>query len=512
MRRIILSFILGSAAVALVVACSGQGRAGAETKAEAAANGIYREASAAAPAPAVEVPVGPSLAPLIERLKSAVVNISTTTLVKNPHGRGFGRGDPFERFFGVPNPDGPEGGQGGPGGMKGQGLGSGFILNQQGLILTNFHVVKDATDIHVRLTDNTEYVAHVVGKDAATDVALIQLNAPPKNLPTVVLGDSDQLRQGDFVVAMGSPFGLRETATLGIVSAKHRAGVSQGTSSYDDFLQTDAAINPGNSGGPLFNLRGEVVGINTAIVSPQIGSGIGFAVPINLAKSLLPQLQAKGKVVRGYLGVAVGDLSPDLIKAFGLSAGAKGALVQQVVPKQPAAKAGIEAGDVVLSVNGRPVDSAGSLTRTVALVPPGDKVTLVVLRRGAEKSFTFPVAQRPDELAQADGEEAEEPGSGEGAKSPKLGVRLQPLTPELASQLKLEGDQGVLVADVTEGGPADRAGLTRGDLILEVNRRPVTSPADVGAVIAKLKDGDVALLRIRRATGAFFLAVPVGGR
>jgi serine protease Do len=509
MRRLVLSFVLTTAAIALVVACTGQGRAGAETKGTgAAASAIFSEASAAAPAAAAEVPLGGSLAPLIERLKPAVVNINTTTLVKSPHGRGFRGGDPFERFFGMPGPDGGDGGPGG--GMKGQGLGSGFILNGEGLILTNNHVVKDATDIHVRLTDNTEYAAKVIGKDAATDVALIQILAPPKNLPTVVLGDSDQLRQGDFVVAMGSPFGLRETATLGIVSAKHRAGVSQG-GSYDDFLQTDAAINPGNSGGPLFNLRGEVVGINTAIVSPQIGSGIGFAVPINLAKSLLPQLQAKGKVVRGYLGVAVGELTPDLVKAFGLPASAKGALVQQVVPKQPAAKAGLEPGDVVLSVNGRPIESSGALTRQVALVPPGEKVTLVVLRKGAEKTFTFPVAQRPDELVRADGDEPEEKG-GEADKSPKLGVRLQALTPELAKQLKVDGDQGVLVADVTDGGPADRAGLQRGDLLLEVDRRAVTSPADVAGIIGKLKDGEVVLLRIRRGDGAFFLAMPVGGR
>ncbi|HET8732404.1 MAG TPA: trypsin-like peptidase domain-containing protein, partial [Anaeromyxobacteraceae bacterium] len=308
MRRTILSFLVASAAVALVVACTGQGRAGADTKgADAAAGAIFKEAVAAAPA--AEVPAGQSLAPLIERLKPAVVNISTTTLVRNPH-RGPGRGaDPFERFFG-PQPDGPDGG-----GLRGQGLGSGFILNADGLILTNHHVIANATDIRVRLADNTEYVAKVIGKDAATDVALIKLNTPPKGLVPVVLGDSDAIRQGDFVVALGSPFGLRETATLGIISAKHRGGVNSGNP-YDDFLQTDAAINSGNSGGPLFNLRGEVVGINTAIVSPQIGSGIGFAVPINMAKALLPQLQAKGRVTRGYLGVSVGDLTPDLQRAF----------------------------------------------------------------------------------------------------------------------------------------------------------------------------------------------------
>ncbi len=506
MRRTVVSFLAASAAIALVVACSGQGRATADSKVaesravEGSSQPLFREAASAAPA--AEVPMGNSLAPLIDRLKPAVVNISTTTMTRTQHGRNPGRGgDPLERFFGQPMPDGPEG-------QRGQGLGSGFILNAEGMILTNHHVIKDATDIRVRLTDNTEYVAKVVGKDAATDVALIKLTNPPKGLPTVVLGDSDVLRQGDFVLALGSPFGLRETATLGIVSAKHRGGVNSGNP-YDDFLQTDAAINPGNSGGPLFNLKGEVIGINTAIVSPQIGSGIGFAVPINMAKSLLPQLQSKGRVTRGYLGVAVGDLTPDLQKAFALPPGTKGALVQQVVPKQPAATAGLEPGDVILSLDGKPLDSGGALTRGVALIPPGQKVTLVVLRGGKQKTFTFPVAQRPDELAQAGDSEG---GVEDGGKAPKLGVRLQPLTPDLAKQLGLEGDSGVLVADVTEGGPADRAGLARGDLILEVNRRPVRKPAEVGEIISKLADGELVLMRVRRGDGAIFLAVPLGGR
>jgi serine protease Do len=509
MRRIVVSFAVVASLVALVVACSGQDRAGAATQGAAgASSALFKEASAAAPAAAAEVPIGASLAPLIERLKPAVVNVNTTTLVKNPHGRMFGA-DPFGRRFGVPSPDDGEEGPGG-GGMKGQGLGSGFILNAEGLILTNNHVVKDATDIHVRLSDNTEYAAKVVGKDAATDVALIQIVSPPKSLPVVTLGDSDVLRQGDFVVAIGSPFGLRETATLGIVSAKHRAGVGQG-GSYDDFIQTDAAINSGNSGGPLFNLRGEVVGINTAIVSPQIGSGIGFAVPINLAKSLLPQLKAKGRVVRGYMGVAVSELTPDLAKAFALPPGTKGALIQNVRPKEPAAKAGIEPGDLVTRVNGKPVESSGDLTRQVALVPPGEKVEITVLRKGSEKSFTFPVANRPDDLVRADGDEPAEQGT-EASKSPKLGVKLQALTPELAKQLKVDGDEGVVVADVTADGPADRAGVARGDLILEVNRKPVASANDVVAAVGKLKDGDIVLLRVRRGDSALFVTVPVGGR
>ena len=504
MRRTILSFLAAFAAIAVIVACTGQGRAGADTSgAGAASSAVLQEATAAAPLPAVEVPLGSSLAPLIERLKASVVNVSTTTLVKAPRRGRVPGGDPFG-LFGQP----PDGGDGG--GLRGQGLGSGFIISADGLILTNHHVVANATDIRVRLTDNSEYVAKVIGKDAATDVALIKLNTPPKGLVPVVLGDSDALRQGDFALALGSPFGLRETATLGIISAKHRGGVNS-LNPFDDFLQTDAAINSGNSGGPLFNLRGEVVGINTAIVSPQIGSGIGFAVPINMAKALLPQLQAKGRITRGYLGVSVGDLTPDLVKAFGLPAGAKGALVQQVVPKQPAAKAGVEAGDVIVSVNGKAVDTSGALTRSVSLIPPGEKVTLVLLRKGSEKSLTFPVAQRPDEPADGEGGEGEEPG-GDGAKSPKLGVRLQELTPELAKQLGVEGDQGVLVADVTDGGPAAREGLARGDVIVEVARKPVVRPSEVSDALKPLKDGDLLLLRVRRGDRSFFMTIPVGGR
>ena len=305
-------------------ATEGQGASpGAPAAGKASDGPLFREAAStvAAPAPEAQVPTA-SLAPLIERLKPAVVNISTTTIVKHPRTqtfrRGPGQGDPFEdffeRYFGRPAPEGP----GAPQEFRGQSLGSGFILNAEGYILTNNHVVKDATDIIVRLSDGRDYKADVVGKDPLTDVALIKLANPPSGLPTVVLGDSDALRQGDFVLALGSPLGLRDTATLGIVSAKHRAGINP-VGTYDDFIQTDAAINPGNSGGPLFNLRGEVVGINTAIVRPDIGQGIGFAVPISLAKSLLPQLREKGKVTRGFLGVSVGDLTPDLAQGFGFS-------------------------------------------------------------------------------------------------------------------------------------------------------------------------------------------------
>ena len=316
------------------------------------------------------------------------------------------------------------------------------------------------------------------------------------------------------MLALGSPLGLRDTATLGIVSAKHRSGINPG-GTYDDFIQTDAAINPGNSGGPLFNLRGEVIGINTAIVRPDVGQGIGFAVPIDLAKSLLPQLREKGKVTRGYLGVQVGDLTPDLAQAFGLAVGTKGALVQNVVPRGPAAKAGVQPGDLVVALNGKPVESAGQLTRSIALVPPGEQVKLDVLRKGGEKKqLAFKVAQRPEDEGQAAaGGKDEEGGGGEQAnKSPKLGVSLAPLTPQIARQLGVPAEEGVVVADVVEGGPAQRAGIRQGDVVVEVNRQPAKKVEDVAAALAKLKEGDMALLRIRRGDSALFIAVPVGGR
>jgi len=509
MRRYLLSFLVASTFVAALVACTGRDRAGAEQPARAG-NTLFKEASITVPAaPEAPVPGSTSLAPLIERLKPAVVNISTTTVTKHP--RGLRRGqipDGMERFFGLP----PGAGEA-PDELRGQGLGSGFILNDEGYILTNHHVIKDATDIRVKLADDREYSAKVIGKDPLTDVALIKLSSPPKDLPTVVLGDSDALRQGDFVLALGSPFGLSGTATLGIISAKHRGGVGTG-SPYDDFLQTDAAINPGNSGGPLFNLRGEVVGINTAIISPQIGQGIGFAVPVNLAKSLLPQLKSGGKVVRGYVGVSLSELTPDLAAAFGLPAGTKGALIQQVMPKTPAEKAGLEPGDVVTSLDGKPVESSSGLSRAVALVPPGQSLKLGLVRKGSPKTVSLTVAQRPDDEASIGREDWEEgEASAEGSKSPKLGFKVAPLNPEAARELKLPpGSTGVVVTDLVEGGPAEQAGVARGDLILEVNRQPVSKPGDLVALVGKLKDGDMALLRVKRGPNHAYVAVPVGGR
>jgi len=489
---------------------------------------LFRDAASSAPAPEAQVPMGPSLAPLIDRLRPSVVNISTITVTKHPpvrrpptpprpqRGNG-GSGDDFDEFFerffgGSPGPQ-PEA----PDELKGASLGSGFLLSPEGFVLTNNHVVKDATEIRVRLSDGRDFGAKVVGRDAPTDVALIQLQGAPKDLPpAVVLGDSDQVRQGDFVLAMGSPFGLRDTATLGIVSAKHRAGINA-NATYDDFLQTDAAINPGNSGGPLFNLRGEVVGINTAIVSPQLGQGIGFAVPISLAKALLPQLREKGKVTRGYVGVELADLTPDLLQGFSLKPGTKGALVQSVRPRSPAEKAGVKAGDVIVQLNGKPIDSSGALTRAVALVSPGQTATVAVLRGNDQKQLSIKVGRRPeDEAAIGRGEVPEEDEAEGGPPAVKEGVKLgvgglAALTPELASQLGLDPGEGVVVGNVLPDGPADKANVRRGDVILEIDRAPMRRPEDVKAALGRKKEGDLVLLRIQRGDRATYLTVKLGG-
>jgi len=511
------SFLAAAAIAALACYRPTDAATGAPARGEAP---LFQDAasSSTAPQPEASVPVGPTLAPLIERLRPSVVNISTTTSVKHPqvhrtpHGRGGSDDfdDFFERYFGQRPGQQPEA----PEEFRGSSLGSGFLLSADGYVLTNNHVIKDATDIRVRLSDGREFSAKVVGHDQMTDVALLQLQNVPKDLPPpVVLGDSDALRQGDFVVAMGSPFGLRDTATLGIVSAKHRAGINPG-GTYDDFIQTDAAINPGNSGGPLFNLRGEVVGINTAIVSPQIGQGIGFAVPISLAKALLPQLRERGKVTRGFVGVMVSDLTPDLEQAFNLKPGTKGALVQQVVPKSPAEKAGLKAGDVVTQLNGKPVDSSGTLTRGVALVAPGQVANLTVVRGGEQKQFSIKVTLRPDEEAVAAKGESPEEGPGEATKglAPRLGLAVSSITPDLQGQLGLEEDDGVVVTDVTADGPADHASLRRGDVILELNHQPVHHPEDVTTAVVKLKDNDIVLLRVRRGDQSSFLTLRIGGK
>jgi serine protease Do len=500
MRRFAIASGALAVAVAIALGCS------SETRADTAPQKQLWRDGTGQPAAPVAVPNAASLSPLVKAVKPAVVNISTTTVVKNPHPgmrvpRGGGDDEEAPDFFQFFGPREPRE-------FRGQSLGSGFIINPDGYVLTNNHVVQGATDIKVRLADAREFEAKVVGRDPSTDVALIKLEKAER-LPTVALGDSDGLEQGDFVMALGSPFGFRESVTFGIVSAKDRT-LNTGNP-FDDFIQTDAAINQGNSGGPLFNLKGEVVGINTAIISPQIGQGLGFAVPINVAKSLVPQLLEKGRVARGYLGISVSDLTPDLARGFGVPASSKGAVVQNVLPDSPAAKAGVQAGDVVTGVNGKAVEGSSQLTRAVSSIRPGGKVTLSLVRKGQKRELAATVAQRPDEDRIASGTEPDDQGDRSARRDEKLGIRVQPLGPELARELHVQGDSGVVVVAVTEDGPADKAGIRRGDLILEVSLEPVSSVDELAAAVKKLKPGEVVNLRVRRGNQAVFLPVTVGG-
>ena len=408
-----------------------------------------------------------TVADLVEKLKPAVVNISVTEVVKSggvPQGFNVPGGDEdqlrefWKRFFGNQEPKE----------FKKKGLGSGFIINKDGYIVTNNHVVQKARDITVILNNKEQYPAKIIGTDPKTDVALIKVDAN-KELVSVPLGDSDKLRDGEAVIAIGNPFGLAETVTSGIVSAKGR---TIGAGPYDDFIQTDASINPGNSGGPLMNFHGEVVGINTAIVAT--GQGIGFAVPINMAKEILVQLKEKGKVVRGWLGVSIQEVTPELAKSFGLP-GERGALVSDVVPEGPAEAAGFKRGDVILEVNGKALKDYHELPRMVASMPPGEKATFRVLREGKEIAVTAIVGEMKEEEATKGPETA----------GNRLGLSLQAVTPEIAAELGMKKAEGIVVTNVGPGGLAGEAGMQRGDVILEVEKNKVSSVKEFDEIVRK---------------------------
>ncbi|HVH17255.1 MAG TPA: Do family serine endopeptidase [Myxococcota bacterium] len=451
--------------------------------ATAGAGSFWTDGATAQPIAPVGVPT--TFADLAERVSPGVVNISTKkTVVAHS----------LEDFFPFPFQD-PFGGQGGmpPGERKQQvpSLGTGFVISQDGYIVTNNHVIEDVDSITVRFADGKELPAEIVGRDPKTDIALIRVTTdqPVFALP---LGDSESVRPGEWVVAIGNPFGLEHTVTAGIVSAKHR-NIEQGM--YDDYIQTDAAINPGNSGGPLLNLAGAVIGINTAI-NPRANT-IGFAVPINMAKDILPQLRADGRVTRGWLGVVIQKITPEIAEEFDLDE-PKGALVSKVVPDGPAADAGVEQRDVIRRFDGQPIDDFDDLPRLVARTPVDKKVSIVVIRDGKEKELTTKVgALEEPEIAKAAATAS--PGG-----SSAFGLRVQDLTPELAEQLGLEGNaNGVVVSAVEPGGPAGEAGLRRGDVIVEVDRHEVQ---DSGALEKRLEEtDDRALLLVRRGDSQLYV-------
>jgi serine protease Do len=421
-----------------------------------------------------------SIADLVDAVKDSVVNVDVQAHAPSMEGMPE---DLFERFFGRPEePGGPGTPFGGPQERIQQGEGSGLIIDPKGLILTNNHVVENAIDIRVRLNDGREFEAKVLGRDPLTDLALIKLQGDVRDLPVARLGNSDQVRVGDPVVAIGNPFGLTSSVSAGILSARAR-DIQAGP--YDNFLQTDAAINPGNSGGPLFNMRGEVIGINTAIVGG--GTGIGFAVPSNMATALLPQLQ-KGKIHRGWLGVSVQDLSADLAQALKVPV-RKGAIVTDVQGDTPAAKAGLKTDDVITGIEGTPVESSRALTRDIGFRAPGETVKLTIFRNGQQQQVQVKLGERPDleGLASAPREEQEED------TGRKLGLRLQDVDPRMVPGVK----EGAMIVGVDPGSPADRAGLLPGMVIVEAAGKPVRTPRDFAQLARGAKSGTVLLLRIQ---------------
>jgi len=464
-----------------------------------------------------------SFADLAADLQPAVVNISSSQAAQQRADRGgpetpqFPPGSPFEQFFkdfldrnrpGQPNRRGPSGPEGGPpGGGRATSLGSGFIIDSTGYIVTNNHVIDGADEITVTLTDNTSLKAKLVGKDERVDLALLKVEAD-RPLTAVSFGDSDSARVGDWVLAIGNPFGLGGSVTAGIVSARGR-DIRQGP--YDDFIQTDAAINRGNSGGPLFNMAGQVIGINTAIYSPSGGSvGIGFSVPANLAKSVVAQLREFGHARRGWLGVSIQQVTPDIAESLGLK-DARGALVGRVNEGGPADKAGLKGGDIVLKFNGQDVKEMRTLPRIVAETPVGKAVPLVLWRDGKETTVQAAVGELPDEVQQAStgGAPAAKPRLAEIAG---LGARLSPITDDLRQQFKLGSDQkGVVVTDVTTDGPAAGKGLKPGDVIVEVQQEPVSTPADVVEKMDRYRKQSrkTVLMLVQSGDGLRWVAVPL---
>jgi serine protease Do len=427
----------------------------------------------------------PSFAAIAKRTMPVVVNISTSS---QRSGRG-GSNDPIEEFFNRFFGEAP------PKENSQRSLGSGILISKDGEILTNYHVVRNADTIKVKLADQTEYEGRLVGKDERTDLALIKIRKSGGNLPFARLGSSSQLEVGDWVMAIGNPFGLEHTVTAGIVSAKGRV---IGAGPYDNFIQTDASINPGNSGGPLINGLGEVVGVNSAIFSQSGGNiGIGFAIPIDLAKKVVEQLKKKGRVVRGWLGIRAQDVTPQLASSLGLVRPGEMSLITEVAENSPAAEAGIKTGDVIVEYNGKTVPKSHDFPSVIADTAPGQKVTLRLIREKKEQTVSVKIGELSDDDA---GQPLE-------ARDPEIGLRVQRITPETARRLGLSSTKGVLVVEVQPGSPADQVGLEPADVIREVNQRPVNNVKDFQRSMRPGRRGDRILLLVQRGDNAVFFAL-----
>ncbi|MFN3449889.1 MAG: DegQ family serine endoprotease [Roseococcus sp.] len=479
------------------------------------------QAPAAPEAPAISPPRGApeSFAPLVRTLLPAVVNISTTQTIGGPRANRPDApetpqappGSPFEEFFrdffnrqrppgqqGEAQPNRPQ-----PPQRRAQSLGSGFIIDPAGLVVTNNHVIEGADEINVILQDNTTLRATLVGTDPRTDLALLRVT-PAQPLPAVPWGDSDTAQVGDWVVAIGNPFGLGGTVTAGIVSARGR-DIRQGP--FDDFIQTDAAINRGNSGGPLFNLRGEVIGINTAIYSPTGGSiGIGFSIPSNLARGVVQQLADAGRVRRGWLGVNIQQVTEEIAESLGLRGGARGALIARAIEGGPAAAAGLRSGDVVLRFNNQEVREMRNLPRIVAESAVGAQVPVVVWRDGREETLTVTLGELPSETQQAAATPGQTPRADRPLELSGLGMRVTGLTAETRERFRLRPDQrGVVVTEVAPNSPAAERDIRPGDVIVEVQQERVNTPQE-------LQERRERLRRQGRATALFLIEGPQGQR
>jgi len=438
-----------------------------------------------------------SFAGLVKDASPSVVNVSVEKVTEMAGGNSpfgspspYGQDDPMQdflkRFFGDRMPKK----------FKQKGLGSGFIIDKEGYILTNNHVVEGTDKITVTLNNEKEYDAKIIGRDPKTDIALIKIDAD-LDVEPLKFGDSEEIEVGDWVVAIGSPFGLGHTVTAGIISAKYR---KIGMGAYDDFLQTDASINPGNSGGPLLSTDGKVIGINSAIFSQTGGSvGIGFAIPINMVKDLLPQLK-KGKVIRGWLGVMIQEITPELKDSLGLKSEA-GALVSDVTEDSPAEKAGIKRGDVIISFDGKDIKEMSDLPYMVAVTPVDSNVKVKVIRDGKEKTLQVKIAEAKESSSAA------VQGNNNMNEGPRLGMSLMENSKQYARQYNLPDYRGLVVTEIMPGSPAAMAGIQPGDIILELDKKPIESLKEFKDKISKYKAGDTMLFLIKRQSGSFFLTL-----
>ncbi len=466
---------------------------------------------ASAPRAHATTPGAPSFADIAQEAMPSVVSITSTDIVKGSQGRrysnpfgGDGGGDPFEFFFGPGNPHGRQ--QNDDEEHKQVQGGTGFIISDDGYIVTNNHVIEGADKIEVRINNKEKYTAKLIGHDTATDLALIKVETKQRLTP-LPLGDSERLRVGEWVMAIGDPLAFDKTVTVGVVSAKQRSGLTAdpATRSFENYIQTDAAINFGNSGGPLINVNGEVIGINTAIFRPA--QNIGFAVPVNTLKQVLPQLREKGKVTRGFLGINIVNVDSDRAAAFNLKT-EDGAFVESVESGKPADKAGVKPGDTIVKVDSVPVKETRDLIGYVSGKAPGSKVQLEVIRDGKPVELTANLAERKDETS---GKEPEKTASDDSHE--RIGIQVTELTPQVRQMERLKADvNGLLVVHVKEVSAAADAGIQEGDIITQVNGQKVGSTEDFGKVVSRAKKGDYLKLYVYhpRANVSTFALVKIG--